>query len=275
MPENSGQSSSDGRRRLSDFLRSLSFGSERDGRYRYFDTPRSRQELYQVGRTLAEYMHDRKIPNVAFIDRSARPAYLTLRAYWHAKYPSEPLPNIYFVSPKGFRSSEYLAQAGFTGLPRILEDAATAHKKGEVMEDVSRIRSEREVDEDVASTYSRLVEDKDKPFLLFDTCVHTGDGVVPVIDSFRRLGFDQLQFGVASDARNYSGIRPDMTVMHREPDKLCYPFHYDDLTDKSYGTVHAIKYPISHYQGTANTVRQEISRVMRDQIALHSVLPQT
>lgn len=235
-----------------------------------FPTVESRQELYLTGKKISEYLYKEKIPNVIFLDRAARGGYLAMREYWLTQFPGLKKPHAYFMSPKGFRSQEYMLDYTVYGVPRIIDDRNVAFDKGETPESLHNVRTEEEIDKEAEKTYRRLLKDRDKPVLLFDTCVHTGEGVTPVFESLYRLGFEDMRFGVVSDSNNFSGIKPDLTVMHHEPDNLCYPFHHDDLLYKTYSSVTSVKNPQGD-QLHANEIRREISTIMKEQIALHAI----
>lgn len=279
MPENSGEylsapkpksPSRSFRQLLSAFLGGgyPSYELRNTGDYRFFETPESRKEIFEVGERLCEYMHDERIPNIAFMDRAARPAYLALREYWHYAYPEEQLPHIYFVSPKGFKTPEELAEIGVTGMPRLIEEAIIAREKGEPVEDPSHVRSAGEIQHELETSYKHLMQDKDKPLLLFDNCVHKGDTIAPVSKMFEDVGFEDVRFGITSEEDNYSGIEPDFIALDEPANYACYPFHHDSLLEKTYSSVTSIKSGGHRQQIKANAVRDEVIRIMREHIAL-------
>lgn len=279
MPENSGEylqapkpksSSRNFRQLLSAFLGGghPSYESPDTEDYRFFETPESRREIFEVGERLCEYMHDENIPNIAFMDRAARPAYLALREYWHYAYPGEQMPHIYFVSPKGFKTPEDLMEIGVTGMPKLIEEVMIAKEKGELPEDPARVRSHDEVKHELETSYRHLMQDKDKPLLLYDNCVHKGDTIAPVGNIFGDLGFHDVRFGITSEEDNFSGIEPDFIALDEPAAYACYPFHHDSLLDKTYRSVTSVKAGNRRQQIEANAVRGEILRIMREHIAL-------
>lgn len=49
--------------------------------YEFFREPESREELFTIGKTVADYLHSNNVNQIVFLDRSARPAYIALREY--------------------------------------------------------------------------------------------------------------------------------------------------------------------------------------------------
>lgn len=245
----------------------------KDHAYEFFDTKGSREDIYNIGKNLASYVHESEIPNVVFLDRAARPAYLALREYWHYAYPQEKLPHLYFMSPKGFETPEDLVEPGPSGMPRLMEDLYKASERGEAIEDPYHARKYDDIMKDVENTYRRLVKDKEKPVLLFDNCIHTGDSVGFIGDTLADMGFEDVRVGVASEDRNFSGIHPEFRALPYVSEFHCYPFDQDSVIEKTYASVTAKRSNEPGAQEYANALRDEVRRVMKEQIQLHSQQP--
>ena len=64
--------------------------------YQYFGKD-SRKNMYVVIKNFANYLIANKISSVAFLDRSARPAFLGLYTYWKINHRNIPMPSFYFL----------------------------------------------------------------------------------------------------------------------------------------------------------------------------------
>ncbi len=152
--------------------------------YTFFLEQWSRTELFEYCKAIAEYLHDKNIEDLVIIDRSARPLYVGVMEYWRMKYPSKKMPGIFFMNPKGFKAREDLKPGEEFSI------AIDALFKGDIIESPSQARSEDAVLSEFRKTYKTLMEHKDKPVLVFDTCIHTGNSLAPVKKSLRKAGLE-------------------------------------------------------------------------------------
>lgn len=239
----------------------LSQAGERgsDG-YEVFYDHQSREELYDIGKGLSEYVRDNDISTVCFLDRAARPAYLAMTGYWNLHHKGEKKPNIRFINPKGCIAQEDLAAGRVWGDKLRINDEI---KEGRV-EPLTHMKPTSEIVDEIQAGMTE--EEKNGRILLFDTCVHSGDSLYPVRDKLLRAGIrsEQLRIGVVNDDENQSGIKPDFMVFPDVPSTVCYPFGHDSMTRKIYGSVTAERNPNPHDREAARTIRGEIIRAIRE-----------
>lgn len=114
------------------------------------------------------------MPNLVIIDRSSRPLYVGVREYLQSRYPDEQMPDIYFMNPKGFKSKEQMTRS------EIQEVILDYISKDDLRETPNQVRSEEEILKEFEDTYKHLMLDKEKPILIFDTCIHSGNSLEPV-----------------------------------------------------------------------------------------------
>lgn len=237
--------------------------------YEFFPEPEAREDIYRIGKRLAEYVWGQRIPNVVFLDRSARPAYLALREYWHTSYPDEKLPNIYFLNPKGFTTDEDVLRPGISGVPVGIELLIKNLETGEGVEMPELARSQDEALADFANAYERLHADKDKSVFVVDTCIHDARMMRPVRRAFQFAEFKDIRIGMMSNTDNVSEIQPHFVAMPGDPYKMCFPFHRDYMIEKTYRSVTSKHAEIVEFRPFGIRLRDEVIRVMQEQVASH------
>lgn len=127
----------------------------------------SSEEVIKVGLRLAGYVHDNGIKNVMFIDKSARPGYLVLRGGWHATYPNERVPGMYFINPLAIQEG---------------------HIRPGAVKSFMR-------------TYPHLFAQRKEPILVFDSCMHSGDKMKKVVALLDSAGFWKIKKGLVQPQR--------------------------------------------------------------------------
>lgn len=214
-----------------------------DGRrYEFFEDAIERQELFDYCKKVAEYLHDEGIADLVIIDRSSRPVYIGVKEYWRHAYPGEKSPNMYFMNPNGFRLK---SEAG--------------HKGGE--------RDTRgEVEEEFAATYRQLMEDKEKPVLIFDSCIHSGNTLEPVKKTMEGLGFEKLLVGSINPSGPSASVQTDFFITRNRPEKGCYPFDRDRMIEKTLYSVSSNPTTDAEHRARAVRLRLEIKKVMQDKL---------
>lgn len=234
---------------------------ETEGRrsgYEFFPSAAERKELVTICGRVAEYLHDNHIANLVLLDRSARPAYIGIREMWKQKYPDQPLPGIYFVNPTGFNSTE---ETRGSRVREIIDDSAW---KGTDIGSARDIRSEDEIQKDFQQTYQRLLANKDKGTLLFDTCVHSGDSFKPVLETFKSMDFKNLKVGVVGDDMNMSNIKPDLVAVSGQPLGVCYPFDRDRMIGRRLDSVTSARNTNSSEREKSVRLRKEITKIFAE-----------
>lgn len=200
------------------------WGSRTRGREseRIFEQPIERKELFEASQRLARLVHENKFVNVVFPDSSARPIATGLRAYWHKEFKDEPLPGVYFINPEGF------------------------HKKARSVEDVINLMlgitepPDPQVFNDKVSRFkevhTKLMDHKDEPTLLVDTCVHTGTTFNVLFAALGKAGFKKVQAAAISEDPT-SEVTANYYLLDHEAHLPCYPFGRESLVKKGDGVV--------------------------------------
>ncbi len=228
--------------------------------YEFFDDEEARLDLFYYCKSLADYMQSREVADIVIMDRSARPVYTGILEYWRKHYPDTPRPGFFFLNPMGFRSTDNTSEddAAYASVSALL--------KGDALSLPEEMRSDDEIDEEFEQAYPKLMGDKDKPVVIFDTCVHTGESLSPAVEAMERAGFDDLRVITANppDDRYDASIRPDFSLNFIESQNVCYPFDRDRLVEKTFEHVYSQRStdPEALRKGTA--LRAEIRRIMRE-----------
>jgi hypothetical protein len=227
--------------------------------YEIFTSPAERKELYVIGRRLSEYAIKENIGAVYFMDRSARPAYVAMKAFWKIRYPDMPIPTIGFLNPKGFVSREDL-ESGVADLAELMLN--DKQSQGEA-ESTANIRPQQEIIDEIKVG----IEGKDqlqKPVLIFNTCMHTGDSLRPVLSKMEEAGIVDVRFGVVSSYGNHSEFEPDFTALDEASLGVCYPFDEDTLTSKTYSSIYSAPSVTIDSLSQGKILRKEIRQSVRE-----------
>ncbi len=209
---------------------------EQQKTYNYFCLPQERQEIFEFSSKLADFIHEKNIRNLVIVDRSSRPAYIGINEYWKFKFPLEPPPNIYFVNPKGFNVSDW---QGVT---------------------------EQGITDEFSSVYKKLLADKDKSVLFFDTCIHSGGTLKPVIDIFKKVGFTNILVSSVKSSDPGSEVKSDFFVTEEFPEGGCYPFGRDRAIVKTSSHIFSARNEDIWDKWESSEIREEIHRLMKEEI---------
>lgn len=248
---NNSQSEQGAKKRIMDLLIKL---GKLTGDQEFFNKG-EKNDLIIIGKRLATYLHDNNIHRIAFLDASARTAYICLMEAWKRLYPNEEIPEIYFVNPLGFNTSEEINSfVDLDGkghlMPRIMaiaakqipDDLSSSEQKSFFQDKVGNImyslrsRSRSDVKEELKQHYRRLMNDTDSPLMLFDTCMHSGMSMDVIVKGFRSAGMKNIQIGLASHSDNYSGMMPSFVALDHAHGS-CYPFSFEKLVEKTLKSV--------------------------------------
>lgn len=229
--------------------------------YNFFKEPQAREELFAYTKALAEHLRGEKIQNLVIIDRAARPIYVALLEYFRSKYPDEKRPNIYFMNPRGFmnRQDESSKEA--------VDEASHAISTGDRAENPMRVRDQQTVQDEFERTYKSLLDNKDEPVMVFDTCIHTGDAMERVARAFKEGGFSDLRIGSINPPDfDDSKVKADFFITRQRPRYGCFPFDKDRIIEKTFD--HVFSYPTSDKERRAKSIqlRGEIQRIMREHL---------
>jgi hypothetical protein len=195
-----------------------------------------RKDIYNTCRNAAEYVDENDVSAVAFIDRSARPMWVGFKEYWQDHHDeNKPVPDMFFLDPTGF---------------------------GKVNKDEYLYAADR-----VAEDLPGLMQYKDKTILLIDTCIHTGNTILPIRWVLRYAGFEDIRFGVINDKDNDSGVTPDITLLDHTPKLACYTFGLGSCPVKR-GEAHLHSQAVELRSGERRgmkILREEIRDIVRTQ----------
>ncbi|MFA6594571.1 MAG: hypothetical protein WCT16_04950 [Candidatus Buchananbacteria bacterium] len=226
--------------------------------YEFFEYPGERQELFDYSKKIAEYLRTEKIPNLVIIDRSSRPLYIGVREYFRSQYPDEEMPNIYFMNPKGFKAVEDLTPEEIAD---IIRDCSW---KNDVDEQPHQVRAHEDIILEFQDTYKRLMDDKEHPVLIFDTCIHSGGSLEPVKKIFDESGFSDVRIGAVNPSMVGSKVKTDFYITTQRPEKGCYPFDRDRIIEKTFSHVYSQRTTDQRKREQSIRLRKEIKQVMKE-----------
>lgn len=236
--------------------------------YEFFPYEDEREELFEYCKKLAEYLYTTEADNLVIVDRSARPIWVGVKEYWKAKYPDEPMPGIYFLNPKGFRTLENTSVSQADMLYR------KSMYSGEP-EEFDPTKTDREIEDELKKVYKRLLQDKDKKTVLFDACMHKGETLAPVVNIMKQAGFSDMQIVVVSPdmLSPSSPVKPDHFLTERMPARRCYPFDQDQAIEKTYDHVYSLPAKDPEKIRQAARLRKEIRDIIRSYISVDQDSP--
>lgn len=214
--------------------------------YKFFDTEKARQELFEFSQKVAEYLHEHRVKNFILMDQGARPLYVGMREYWKNKFPSDKMPSIYFLNPMGFKTRE---------------NTGTAPKDNDIVK-----LNDKDVEEEFQKSYSELMKDREEPTVVFDTYLHNGKTLEPVVGLLRRMGFNDVKIGAVNPANKGSVVKEDFHLSDELPEKGFYPFDRDRLIEKTFEHVNSIPTADGHKEALGTALRIEIKRIMEEKL---------
>lgn len=234
----------------------------RTGEYEFFRSYGEREELVTILVRIVDYLHDNKIPNLVLVDRAARPAYGGIKYLWRKKYPQEYPRNIFFVNPSGFRNLDTPANFQYSMKKISSADEAEENVEGFVGPE----RSQEEIEKEFQREYRKLMGQREKPLLILDTCVHKGESLRPVKDSFRRLGFQDIKLGVVTNADNTSEMKFDFVALDGRPWGICGQiFGPERLVRKTLNSVSSVRRSDRpDLRDRSIRLRREVGRIVRE-----------
>ncbi len=116
---------------------------------------------------------------------------------------------------------------------------------------------------DLLKTYPILFGNIGRHVLLFDTCIHSGDSIKPILEFLTELGLD-VRVGIVSSEKIYTNIYVDLKINDGTLSGGCNPFDKDRLVQKSYESVHGLKNEKASQILKSNQIRQEIRHAVSD-----------
>lgn len=229
--------------------------------------PEAEREVYLVTKNLCEYLRNTPITNLLLLDKAARPAWNAIAIYWDTHYPSRLRPDMYFLNPVGMRPSATERKGIRRAAPHVPELLADGWFKGMdfPLSEVTQIRTQEEILHEFPQTYPYLMKHCKEPTLVFDTCMHSGGTMRPVLDTLKRVGFSDLRVGIASNHDNYSGIPLDFVAHPEIPYFPCHVFSYDFSVRKTFGKSSSIRSEMLGKEDTQHkdALRAELRKIFR------------
>lgn len=128
----------------------------------FLKNQQEREDVFTASFNLAKYLKEQKIANVMFLDKSARQAYVGLKAAWEKITDSSQPLNLYFINPQDLRE----------------EDNFSYYEK------------------EFRRVYKNI--NPEEPLLLYDACVHNGETLLATQKFFNYLGFRKVHLAVTS-----------------------------------------------------------------------------
>jgi hypothetical protein len=206
-------------------------------KFKVFADEMNRDEIIQTSLSLARYMHEKAIPTLLLVDSRARGAYLPFIHAWRRMYPNDARPEIYFVSP-----SEKIddTDCNATFPTAILSEFLSGHR--------------------------HLASRRDRPVLVYDTCMHRGATMKRVTKLLESAGFDKVLVGVVSDScyRDSTGIKPAF-VATENPFSSCVPFGHSNasMVLRNFSILSKLTRIREHFE-TGVTARKEMSTMLKE-----------
>ena len=130
--------------------------------------------------------------------------------------------------------------------------------------DPEDVRTIEEIGEELEQKYPRLAADKQSPIMFFDTCLHTGSSINPIITVMNMLGFENIQIGLVENVQNESGRTPDFIALPNGSRTGCYPFGHENLVNKNFKYVHGVPSIDSSKIAAGKDMRRRIRNAFRN-----------
>src|SRR3989338_1966564 len=119
---------------------------------------------------------------------------------------------------------------------------------------------------------SDLLADKDKPVLVFDSCIHSGDTLDPVKKTMEEAGFEDIMIGSINPVGRRSRVRTDFHITSKDPEKGCYPFDKDRMIEKVFDHVYSQRTSDPQKRQLSIELRKEIKRIIDEHLPVQRSL---
>jgi galactitol-specific phosphotransferase system IIB component len=163
------------------------------GSFGLAESEKSREDIYESSKKLADYVSKEEIKNIFFLDNSARQAYVGFREMWKKEHDQEVEPGIYFMNPDSLKYD-----SGF------LDEVLT---------------------EEFAKKYYNV--DKNEKILIYDVCIHTGNTIFAVQEFFKKMGFTDVKVAITSVSDDFSAAEKeklDLVCLDERAKAGCHPY---------------------------------------------------
>lgn len=199
---------------------------------KFMKYPGHPEDVYESSINLASYLKDQQIPNVMFLDKSARQAYVGLKEAWKKIGEDAKEPNIYFINPTDLRGEE----------------------------DFSDYEAE------FNRNYKHL--SREEAILVYDACIHSGESLFATKAFLESLGFKDVKIGATSPDKTfpiekYSEL--DLIALDHRAHAGCHPFGHPLYIDHNGGRVVSQKIDSKTQRDRAVMEKQRIKDAFNDQ----------
>lgn len=200
------------------------------GSFDLAESEKSREDIYESSKKLADYISNEEIRNVFFLDNSARQAYLGLKEIWKKEHTEKVEPSIYFINPDPLKYEQDF----------------------------------EELAEYFAKKYHNV--DKNDKLLVYDVCIHSGNTIQTVQDFFKKMGFTDVRLAITSVSEDYSEDNKnklDLVCLEDRAKLGCHPFGKQDYINKTGSIISEVnRHQKFHHQG--QTDHQKIKDVFKE-----------
>lgn len=199
---------------------------------KFMKYPGHPEDVYESSINLANYLKDQQIPNVMFLDRSARQAYVGLKEAWKKIGEETKEPNIYFINPTDLRGEE----------------------------DFSDYKDE------FNRNYKHL--SPEEAILVYDACVHSGDSLFSTKAFLESLGFKDVKIGTTSADKTFPIEKYnelDLIALDHRAHAGCHPFGHPLYVDHDGGRVISQKIDSKPQRDRAVMEKRRIKDAFNDQ----------
>lgn len=155
------------------------------------ESEKSREDIYESSKNLANYISQEEIKNVFFLDNSARQAYVGLKEIWNKENADEIAPDIYFINPDPLKYEQDF----------------------------------EELAEYFAKKYHNVA--KNDKLLVYDVCIHSGNTMQSVQDFFKKMGFIDVRLAITSvsdDCSPETKNKLDLVCLDDRAKLACHPY---------------------------------------------------
>lgn len=218
--------------------------------YRYLEHSNDREDIILFTRGVCEYLRREKVAHVFFMDRSARPAWVSFHEYYKQKYPNEQRPGFFFTNPKAYEPRR-TTRGMFSGLLASITGAD--------------LHVEHPAGVEFKETYTTVIEDKNKPILLFDTCAHSGMTINNVRKVLEEIGFSDVRIITASDPEEGSAVRSELSFDDHKSCETCYPFGLENgqIAKRKSSIVSKVREPQADHE-IGMLIRKELRQIIKE-----------
>lgn len=190
-----------------------------------------REEMVTLAEELTQYVYDEKIPNIVFLDSSARLAYIGLSRVWDKNFQKEEKPNIYFLNPSGFPTNSW-------GMKKAVKSFRKSH--------------------------TDLAKKTEEKVMILDTCYHTGKTAKRVLTGFNAAGFNEVYFGLMTQKPADCRYDVGFEAQRHYDVSSCYPFGIEYLIDRKSGGIISKVAKQSSDRNEGRELRKEIHQIFTD-----------